>query len=65
MTCVRSGGGGGSVSSRLFVGETLRDLVVDGKKARGKRHMAGGHVEDVAFVQKKDGWYIRMPMRRV
>lgn len=61
---MRSGGGGGSVSSRLLVGETLRDMVVEGTKARGKRQLGGGAVEDIAFVQKKDGWSIRLPFRR-
>lgn len=62
---MRSGGGGGSVSSRLLVDETLHELVVEGKKARGKRRLAGASVEDIAFVQKRDGWRIRLPFRRV
>lgn len=61
---MRAGGGGGSVSSRLFVGETLTDLVVEGKKARGKRRLDGGAVEDIAFARKTDGWHIRLPLRR-
>lgn len=62
---MRSGGGGGSVSSRLLVGETLAELVVEGKKARGKRQLGAGATEAIAFVQKKDGWRIRLPFRRV
>lgn len=60
---MRDSVGGGSVSSRLFVGETLTDLVVEG--ARAKRRLAGGAVEDIAFVKKKGDWYIRLPKRRV
>ena len=61
---MRSASGGGSVSSRLFVGETLSNLVIEGNNARGKRQLAGGHTEDIAFVQKKGDWYIRIPKRR-
>lgn len=61
---MRSVSGGGSVSSRLFVGETLSDLVIEGGKARGKRRLRGGQTEDIAFVQKKGDWYIRLPKRR-
>ena len=62
---MRDSVGGGSVSSRLFVGETLTDLVVEGARARAKRRLAGGAVEDIAFVKKKGDWYIRLPKRRV
>jgi hypothetical protein len=62
---MRSGGGGGSVSSRLFVGETLTDVVVEGAKARGKRRLPGGTLEEIAFVRKKGDWYIRIPKPRV
>jgi hypothetical protein len=61
---MRSASGGGSVSSRLFVGETLHDVVIDGTKARGKRRLAGGSTEDIAFVRRKGDWYIRIPKRR-
>lgn len=57
--------GGGSVSSRLYIGESLVDIIVDGKKASGTRLMNGGWKEPIRFVQKKGRWYIRfMPKSR-
>lgn len=57
--------GGGSVSSRLFIGETLADVIVEGKKASGTRLMKGGWKEPIRFVQKKGRWYIKfMPKSR-
>jgi hypothetical protein len=61
---VRSGGGG-SVSTRLLVGETLEEVVVDDQKARGTRRLSGGGSEPIAFVRKKGEWYIRLPKPRV
>lgn len=52
--------GGGSVSSTLFVGETLHDVEVDGTKAVALRRMKGGWEEPVAFVQKKGLWHIKL-----
>jgi hypothetical protein len=52
------------VSSRLFVGETLDDVIIEGTKARAKRQLAGGSIEDIAFVRRKGDWYIRLPKRR-
>lgn len=52
--------GGGSVSSTLFVGESLRDITVDGQKASGVRRMKGGWEEAIAFVQKKGQWYVKL-----
>ena len=49
----------GSVSTRLFIDETLKDVVVTGKAAWAQR--AGkGWSEDVAFVQRGKRWYIRL-----
>jgi hypothetical protein len=57
--------GGGSVSSSLFVGETLVDVTVEGKKAKGIRQRKGGSTEPIAFVQNKGLWSIKfMPKRR-
>lgn len=57
--------GGGSVSSTLFIGEILADVVVEGEKASGKRLMKGGWKEPIRFVQKKGRWYIKfMPKSR-
>lgn len=56
--------GGGSVSSRLFVGDTLVDVTVEGKKAKGVRQLKGGWREPIAFVQKKGLWYINFLPKR-
>ncbi len=57
--------GGGSVSSALFVGESLVDVRVEGKQATGIRRMASGWSEPIAFVQKRGQWFIEFwPKRR-
>ena len=56
--------GRGSVSSRLFVGETLHDVVVEGKRAWATRRDTGNRAEDIGFVQKRGTWYIRLIARR-
>jgi hypothetical protein len=49
----------GSVSTNLFVDETLQGVEVTGKTAWARR--AGkGWSEDVAFVQRGKRWYIRL-----
>lgn len=52
--------GGGSVSARLFVGEVVEDVQVDGTKAWGVRRGPNGFREDVGFVRKKGVWYVRL-----
>lgn len=52
--------GGGSVSTRLFVGEVVEDVQISGTKAWGVRRGAGGFREDVGFVRTKGAWYIRL-----
>lgn len=61
---LRAESGGGSMSTRLFVGEALEEVSITGTKAWATRRSADGHVEDVGFVRKKDGWYIRPLARR-
>lgn len=61
---LRAESGGGSMSTRLFVGEALEEVSITGAKAWATRRSADGHVEDVGFVRKKDGWYIRPLARR-
>lgn len=51
--------GGGSVSSSLFVGESLVDVRVEGKKATGIRRMQNGWSEPIAFLQKRGQWSIK------
>ena len=51
--------GGGSVSSTLFVGETLVDVTVEGSKASGTRQLKTGWTEPIAFARKKVLWYIK------
>ena len=57
-------GGGGSVSSALFLGETLEHLQVAGTRASGTRRLASGATEDVRFVKRKGGWHIQLFTRR-
>jgi hypothetical protein len=61
---MRAALGGGSVSSRLFVGEELEDLSVAGTKAWATRRTSRGLTEDIGFVQRKGQWYIRLTARR-
>jgi hypothetical protein len=61
---VRADGSGGSVSARLFVGETLEQVSVEGARAWGTRRLADSAAEDVGFVRRKTVWYIRLFARR-
>ena len=55
---LRAESGGGSMSTRLFVGEALEEVSIAGTKAWATRRSADGHAEDVGFVRRKGGWYI-------
>ncbi len=61
---LRAESGGGSMSTRLFVGEVLEHVSITGTKAWATRRSEDGHAEDVGFVRKKGGWYIRPLTRR-
>ena len=61
---LRAESGGGSMSTRLFVGETLADVSITGTKAWATRRGAAGHVEDVGFVRRKGEWYVRPLAKR-
>ncbi|MCC7125737.1 MAG: hypothetical protein IT178_12875 [Acidobacteria bacterium] len=61
---LRATAGGGSVSSSLFVGETLHDVDIDGSKAWGRRSIRPGWSEDIAFVRTKGAWRIRLFAKR-
>ena len=56
---LRAESGGGSLSTRLFVGEILEDVSITGTKAWATRRDTSGHTEDVGFVRRKSEWYIR------
>ena len=50
----------GSVSTRLFVDETLEAVSVSGSSAKGIRRLRGGATEDVSFVRRRGGeWFIK------
>lgn len=51
--------GGGSVSSTLFVGDRLCDVRVEETKATAIRRLKGGSEERIAFVKRRDVWYIK------
>ncbi|NEX21789.1 hypothetical protein G3480_15970 [Thiorhodococcus mannitoliphagus] len=51
--------GGGSVSSSLFVGESLVDVRIEGKKATGIRRITRDWSEPITFVQKRSQWFIK------
>lgn len=57
---LRAETGGGSVSAKLFVEETLENVSIKGTKAWAKRRTREGHTEDVGFVKGKGGWYIHL-----
>jgi hypothetical protein len=61
---MRAEGGGGSVSSRLFVDEILEDVSITGTRAWATRRSADGHSEDVGFVRRKGEWYVRVLAKR-
>jgi hypothetical protein len=50
--------GGGSVSSTMFVDETLLNVVVTGDRAKGTRRRPRGADEPVAFVRRRGTWQI-------
>jgi hypothetical protein len=51
--------GGGSVSSSLFLGETLEAVRVDGNLAWGTRRLERG-TESVGFVLSRGEWRVRL-----
>jgi hypothetical protein len=57
---LREAAGGGSVSSSLFVGDTLEAVRVDGNTAWGARRSASGAVESVGFVRRAGEWQVRL-----
>jgi hypothetical protein len=61
---LRAESGGGSMSTRLFVGEALEEMSITGTKAWATRRSADGHADDVGFVRKKGEWYIRPLAKR-
>ena len=52
--------GGGSVSSEIFVGETLEEVTETGNRARGVRRTERGYEDRVDFVKRKGRWFIRL-----
>jgi hypothetical protein len=61
---LRAESGGGSMSTRLFVGEALDEVSITGTKAWATGRSADGHTEGVGFVRKKGEWYIRPLAKR-
>jgi hypothetical protein len=61
---LRAESGGGSLSTRLFVGEVIEDVSITGTKAWATRRDTSGHTEDVGFVRRKGEWYIRPLAKR-
>jgi hypothetical protein len=59
-----AGGGGGSVSARLFVDEWLEDLSVAGPEGWATRRNSGGLSEDIGFTRRGGAWYIRIVAKR-
>lgn len=56
--------GGGSISTALFEGESLSALEVDGKRAWATRVHRDNETDDIGFVQKRDGWKIKLFAKR-
>jgi hypothetical protein len=52
--------GGVSFSTRLFVGEVVENVQIDGARAWGTRRGPNGLQEDVGFVRKKGMWLIKL-----
>lgn len=57
---LRATAGGGSVSSSLFLGDTLEAVRVDGNTAWGTRRSATGATESVGFVRRAGEWQVRL-----
>lgn len=53
-------GVGGSVSSQLFLNESLQDVVVQGHKAVATRVYASGSSEKLQFVRRGEEWKIHL-----
>lgn len=60
----RETSGGGSISSQMFVDETLTDVVVTGTKATGVRRFPRGQTEGLAFALERGEWRIGGATRR-
>lgn len=60
----RETSGGGSISSQMFVDETLTDVVITGTKATGIRRFRRGQSEGLAFVVERGEWRIGGMTRR-
>lgn len=54
----------GSVSSELFLDETLEDLEIDDRKAWATRRITPDFTEDVGFEKRGQAWFIRLFARR-
>lgn len=52
--------GGGSVSSTLFVGETLHEVVVRGERATGLRRAPRGAGVPVGFARTRGEWCVQL-----
>jgi hypothetical protein len=52
--------GVGSISSSLFVGDTLEGVTVDANLARGTRRAGNGATESIGFVQREGEWQVRL-----
>ena len=55
----RRRGQGGSISSSLFLGESLKDIRVTGSQAVATRVYANGVQEPLQFKRRRDGWKIK------
>ncbi|MCX6520335.1 MAG: hypothetical protein NTZ21_06705 [Actinobacteria bacterium] len=60
----RETSGGGSISSHMFVDETLTDVVITGTKASGVRNFPRGQSEGLAFALERGEWRIGGATRR-
>ena len=60
----RETSGGGSISSQMFVDETLTDVVITGSKASGVRRFPRGQTEGLAFALERGEWRIGGATRR-
>ncbi len=58
--------GGGSVSSTLFVGDTISDIRIEGTRATATRRFPNGVEEPIGFEQRRGQWTIALgrPARR-
>jgi hypothetical protein len=52
-----------TLSTRLFQGERLVDVRIEGPRARARRVFSENSADDVEFVLRRGQWYVKLITR--